>query len=82
MNKNQLAEMLAYSSPEIIYVVTWNNILKKVFCPFKVRVKNDIGELFRNQIALVEAVKVTQELTTVYIINGNAYYYYHFEIII
>ena len=82
MNKNQLAEMLKYSSPNIIYVVTWNNILQKVFCPFKVRVKNDIGELFRNQIALVEAVKVTNELKTVYIINGNAYYYYHFEIII
>jgi hypothetical protein len=82
MNKNKLAEMLKYSSPNIIYVITWNNILKQVFCPFKVRVKNDIGELFRNQIAWVEEVKVTQELKTVYIINGHAYYYYHFDIII
>lgn len=82
MNKNQLAEMLKYSSSNVIYVITWNNILKKVFCPFKVRVKNDIGELFRNQIAWVEAVKVTHELKTIYIINGDAYYYYHFDIII
>ncbi len=82
MNKNQLAEMLKYSSPNIIYVITWNNILKQVFCPFKVRVNNDIGELFRNQIAWVEEVKVTPELKTVYIINGSAYYYYHFDIII
>ncbi len=82
MNKKQLAEMLKYSSPNIIYVVTWNNILKKVFCPFKVRVNNDVGELFRNQIAWVEEVKVTPELKTIYIINGNAYYYCHFDIII
>jgi hypothetical protein len=82
MNKKQLAELLKYSSPNIIYVVTWNNILKKVICPFKVRVKNDIGELFKNQIVWVEQVKVTPEIKTIYIIDGNAYYYFYFEILI
>ena len=82
MNKNQLAEMLKYSSPHIIYIVTWNNLLKKVFCPFQVIVLSDVGELFKDQILWVELIKVTPELKTIYIINGNAYYYYHFDIII
>lgn len=82
MNKNHLAEMLKYSSPKIIYIVTWNNLLKKVFCPFQVIVLSDVGELFKNQIVWVELVKVTPELKTIYIINGSAYFYYHFDIII
>lgn len=82
MNKNQLAEMLKYSSPNIIYIVTWKNLLKKVFCPFQVIVLSDVGELFKDQIVWVELVKVTPELKTIYIINGSAYFYYHFDIII
>jgi len=82
MNRNQLAELLKYCSPKVLYVVTCNNILKKIFCPFQVRVLNDIGELSKNQIVWVEQVKVTPELKTIFIIDGNAYHYYHFDIII
>lgn len=82
MNKKYLAELLKNCSPKVIYVVTWNNILKKVFCPFQVLVLNDIGELSKHQVVWVEQVKVTPELKTIFIINGNAYYYYHFDIII
>jgi hypothetical protein len=82
MNKNQLAELLKHCSPMVIYVITWNNLLKKVFCPFQVQVLNDVGELYKGQVVWVEQVKVTPEIKTVFIINGNAYYYYHFDIII
>jgi hypothetical protein len=82
MNKNQLAELLKDCSPMVIYVITWNNILKKVFCPFQVVVLNDIGGLYKGQQMWVELVKVTPEMKTVFIINGDAYYYYHFDIII
>ncbi|HSD08866.1 hypothetical protein [Flavobacterium sp.] len=82
MNKNQLAEQLKYCSPNIIYVVTWNNLLKKVFCPFRVQTRNDIGEYYKGEIVWVEQVKVTPELKTIFVINGDAYYYYHFDIII
>ena len=82
MNKNQLAELLKYSSPKVIYVITWKNMLKKVFCPFRVKVLNDIGELTKDEIVWVEMVKVTPELKTIFIINGNAYYYYHFDILL
>lgn len=80
MDKNELAEQLKYSSSEWIYVVTWNNILKQIFCPFKVLVKLDIGNLKKGQTVWVEAVKVTIELKTVFVIDGNAYFYFYFSI--
>ncbi len=82
MNKNQLAEILKYCSPKVLYVITWNNLFKRLFCPFKVRVLNPVGELRVGEIVFVDEIKVTPELITIYIINGKAYYYYHFDIIV
>ena len=45
MTKKELAELLKYSCPREIYVITWNNILKRLFCPFEVQVVQDIGTL-------------------------------------
>ena len=81
MTKKELAELLKYSSPLEIYVITWNNILKRLFCPFRVKVLQDIGALKKGQTVLVQEVKVTLELKTVYIINNEAYYYFHFDIL-
>ena len=82
MTKKELAEVLKYSSPREIYVITWNNILKRLFCPFEVQVLQDIDTLKKGQIVYVDEIKVTIELKTVFIIDNKAYYYYHFEIVI
>jgi len=82
MTKKELAELLKYSSPLEIYVITWNNILKRMFCPFEVQVLQDIGTLKKGQFVFVDEIKVTIELKTVFIIDTKAYYYYHFEIVI
>ena len=82
MTKKDLAELLKYSSPREIYVITWNNILKRLFCPFEVQVLQDIGTLKTGQFVFVEEIKVTIELKTVFIIDTKAYYYYHFEILV
>ena len=82
MTKKDLAELLKYSSPLEIYVITWNNILKRLFCPFRVKVLQDIGALKKGQTVLVQEIKVTFELKTVYIINNEAYYYHHFDILV
>ena len=82
MTKKELAELLKYSSPREIYVITWNNILKRLFCPFEVQVLQDIGTLKTGQFVFVEEIKVTIELKTVFIIDTKAYYYYHFEILV
>jgi hypothetical protein len=81
MSEQELSEILKYSSPTAILVVTWNNVLKQLFCPFKVVVKNHIGELQKGKEVWVESVKVTVKLTTVFIVDGRAYYFYHFEIL-
>jgi len=81
MTKRELAELLKYSSPREIYVITHYNALKRVFCPFRVTVLQEIGTLKKGQIVLVQEIKVTYELKTVYIINNDAYFYYHFDII-
>ena len=82
MTKKELAELLKYSSPREIYVITWNNILKRLFCPFEVQVLQDIGTLKTGQFVYVDEIKVTIELKTVFIIDTKAYYYYHFEILV
>lgn len=82
MTRSQLYELLKYSSPKEIYVITWNNILKRLFCPFRVKVLHDIGPLKKGQTVLVQEVKVTLELKTVYIINNEAYYYHQFDILV
>ncbi len=81
MTEQELSEILKYSSPTALLIITWNNVLKQLLCPFKVIVKHQIGELRKGEEVWVESVKVTVKLTTVFIVDGRAYYYYHFEIL-
>ncbi len=80
MSDKELAELLKYSSSKELYVVTWNNLFRLLFCPFEVTVVHNIGLLKSGQKVVVEDVKVTCDLQTVYVIKSVAYYYYHFEI--
>ncbi len=82
MTKKDLAELLKYSNSQEIYIVSHYGVLIRLFCPIKVQVLRDIGILKRGQIALVDEIKVTLELKTVYIIYNEAYYYHHFNIMI
>ena len=82
MDKNQLAELLKYSSSDCILIVTWENQLKKLYTPFKVYVLNTIGSLSKGEVVLVTQVKVTFKLVIVFVIDGDAYYYHHFDILI
>ena len=81
MTKKQLSEILKYSSPNELYIITHYNVLIRLFCPIKVQVLRDIGILKRGQIVLVQEIKVTLQLKTVYIIDNDAYYYHHFNIL-
>lgn len=82
MDEEQLVELLKYSSPKELYIVAWNDQLKILFCPFKVKVLCAVGCLKKGMLVWVEEVKITRALVTVYVIKGKAYYYYHFEIIV
>lgn len=82
MNKRDLAEQLKYSSSDWIYIVNLNNVLDQLFTPFRVLVLRPIGPLLKGEVVSVEQVKVTMHLTTVFIIDGSAYHYYYFDILI
>ncbi|MES2545501.1 MAG: hypothetical protein V4548_11490 [Bacteroidota bacterium] len=82
MTDKELAEQLKYSSPKEIYVITWNNRLVQLKCPFKVLVLHNIGLLKKGEVVFVKEVKVTNELKTVFVIKMGAYYYHYFDFII
>ena len=82
MSPNEWAELLRYSSPYSILVVKDKNEIVELHCPFKVELKHDIGGLLKGSIQSVEMVKLSTQKLTVFIIEGNAYYYYHFNILI
>ena len=76
-----IADLMKYSSPNELYIVNANDRIVKLRCPFKVRVKYNIGELLKDEIVLVTKVKLTRELQSAYIIKNQAYYCHHFIII-
>ena len=82
MNDDEIAELLRYSSPKELYIVSWNNLLQILFCPFKVIVLDGIGELKQGEFYWVEEVKVTRDLTTVFLIKNQAYFYHHFDFVL
>jgi len=81
MNDKELTELLKYSDNTSILIVTYNGRLLELKCPFKVKVIHDIGNLRKGNIELVESVKITIKIITVYIIGDKAYYYFHFDIV-
>jgi hypothetical protein len=81
MTKKELAQLLKYISPRELYIINHYGVLIRLFCPIKVQVLKDIGTLKMNQIVFVDEIKVTLELKTVYIINNEAYFYFHFSIL-
>ncbi len=81
MDDRELADWLKYSDSKSLLIINENNRLQVLYCPFKVLVIVSVGVLIKGQIVLVIEIKVTRELIIVYIINGDAYYYYHFEIL-
>ena len=82
MDSEQWAELLRYASPRSIWVVTWQNRIIELRCPFRVEVKEDIGVLKKNIVVPVSLVKISTAMITVFIIEDQAYYYYHFNILI
>lgn len=81
MTKMELAHILKYSDPNEIWIVNVLNELQRLKCPFEVMALLDIGTLKKRQIVLVVEVKVTSDIKTVFIINGQGYYYHYFEIL-
>jgi len=81
MNPKKWAELLRYSSPYSILVIKGRNKIIELQCPFEVELRHDIGVLINGTVQSVEMVKLSTTMLTVFIIKGDAYYYYHFNIL-
>jgi hypothetical protein len=82
MNANEYGFLLRYSSSNSILVVTFDNRLIELACPFKVEVIKSINNMVVSQIKEVTQVKLSTNGKIVYIIDNEPYYYSLFTIVI
>jgi hypothetical protein len=82
MNANEYGFLLRYSSSNSILVVTFENKLIELKCPFRVSVVKSVNKMMVKQIKEVTQVKLSTNGKIVYIIEDEPYYYNHFTIVL
>lgn len=81
-NKTVLEEINKYCSPNSLLIIDKNGVLRRLVCPFKVRVIIDTKEKNKGQEVYVLAVKISDELILLYLVDKTLYPYYFFIIIL
>jgi hypothetical protein len=79
--KKYIEEIFNYCKIDSILVINKTGSLERLDCPFEVLVIQNVGELEKGLICLVNAVKMDLQLIDVYIIGNKAYYYFNFKVI-
>jgi hypothetical protein len=79
--KKYIAEIFKYCKIDSILVINKHGHLQRLACPFEVVVIQDVGELYKGLVCLVNAVKLDLTLIDVYIIRNKAYYFFNFRVI-
>jgi hypothetical protein len=80
-NEQILEEIRKYCDPYSILVIADRKLIR-VRCPFRVRVLMEFACWNEGDIVKVEKIMVTRELQMVYIIGGNGYHFFFFQILI
>jgi hypothetical protein len=80
-NHRTLKEINRYCSPHSLLIIDRKGVLRRLYCPFKVRAIADVYVYKEGDTLDVIAVKVSEELLLLYIIRHKAYPYYNFRII-
>jgi hypothetical protein len=79
--RKYIEEIFKYCKIDSILVINKNGLLERLQCPFEVLVIQDVGELYKGLICLVNAVKIDISLVDVYIIRNKAYYFFNFRVL-
>ena len=79
--KKYIEEVFKYCKIDSILVINKTGQLQRLHCPFEVLVIQDVGELYKGLICLVNAVKLDLTLVDVYIIRDKAYYFFNFRVL-
>jgi hypothetical protein len=80
-NKKYMEDIFKYCKTDSILVINNHGHLQRLNCPFEVLVIQDVGELYKGLICLVNAVKIDISLVDVYIIRNKAYYFFNFRVL-
>lgn len=82
MDRNALAFLLKYSTPLSILVVSEDDKLQELHCPFQVKAIRVVKNLMVGEVRTVTQVKLATNNKLVFIINEMPFYYYYFDIIL
>lgn len=82
MDSNTYAFLLKYSSPFSILVVTAEDILIELKCPFKIKVIKNVKNMMIGETKEVRQVKLATNNTLVYIVDNQPYFYHYFNIVV
>jgi hypothetical protein len=80
-NKKTIDDINRYCFPNSILVIDSKGRLRRLYCPFKVKVIKHIHYLRINDTVDVLAVKISSDLVLLYVVNQLAYPYYCFIIL-
>ena len=80
-SEQYIREFIKDLDPYSILVIYGRRLIK-VRCPFKVRVLMDVAGWKESDEKWVEKVMVTRELRMVYIIQGEGYHFFLFQILL
>lgn len=82
MNNDRILEEIRKLCDPLSLLVIADRKLIRLRCPFRVRLRRDISSWKKDEVVSVEKVMVTRDLLMVYLIKGNAYAYYLFQVLI
>jgi len=82
MDLNAYGFLLKYSSPFSILVVTKDDNLIELRCPFEVEVIKNVKNMMVSQVKEVTQVKLATNNKLVYIIDKKPFFYYYFTILL
>lgn len=81
-NRQYILELFKIVSTNSILVVDREGNLKRIYCPFKVvAIVAMPPHIAVGASYMVDSVKMTLELSEVYIINGKGYFIWYFKIV-
>lgn len=81
-NEKYIRQLFKYVESNSILVIDKAGNLRRIYCPFRVEVLQDMPPLKKGDIVYVEAVKMTIEIKEVYLIHGRAYYSVAFKVLL
>jgi len=69
-----LSELSKWIDSSSLLVVRRDGKLDRIYCPFRVVVVIDTGNLKQGQECFADKVKISSELDNVYVIEGKTYF--------